>query len=73
MKKYLIVTGTVTYAVKGKDLLNKKSIKAKVEKLSDIKSNHGCGYAINVFGNIEIITEILKNAGVKILEIIEIS
>ena len=72
MKKYLIVTGTVTYAVKAKDLLHRKGYKSKVEKLSDIKSNHGCGYAISVTGNIEQIKEILINSGVKILEIIEI-
>ncbi|MBQ6825497.1 MAG: DUF3343 domain-containing protein [Clostridia bacterium] len=71
MKKYLIVTGTVTYAVKGKVILNRKGFKAKVEKLTEIKSNQGCGYAIAVTGDIEKIRELLISSGVKILEIIE--
>ena len=30
MKRYIIATGTVTYAIKGRDLLRKKGFKVKV-------------------------------------------
>lgn len=72
MKGYLITTGTVTYALKGRDILRKKGYKSNVEKVSTKENNLGCGYSIKVYGDIKIIEQILKNNGVKILKISEI-
>ena len=72
MKGYLITTGTVTYALKGKEILIKKGYKASVEKVSTRENNLGCGYSIKVFGDIKPIEQILRNSGVKILKISEI-
>ena len=72
MKGYLITAGTVTYALKGKEILIKKGYKASVEKVSTRENNLGCGYSIKVFGDIKPIEQILRNSGVKILKISEI-
>lgn len=72
MKGYLITTGTVTYALKGKEILIKKGYKASVEKVSTRENNLGCGYSIKVFGDIKPIEQILRHSGVKILKISEI-
>ena len=72
MKGYLITTGTVTYALKGRDILRKKGFKANVEKLSTDEKDIGCGYSIAVYGDINKAENILRNAGVKILKISEI-
>lgn len=69
MNRYIIVTGTVTYAIKGRDILRNKGFKVSIERNSTGLSRYGCGYAIVVYGNIEKATEILKNFGVKILDI----
>ncbi len=68
MGKFLIVTGTITYAIRGRDVLRRHGYTANMEKTKS-GLNHGCGYSITVSGEIEKIEEILKNAGVKILEI----
>lgn len=68
MKRYLIATGTVTYAIKGRDLLRKKGYKAKIERKSGEKV-YGCGYAIIFEGDIEVAESLLRQNGVKILEI----
>ncbi len=68
MGKYLIVTGTITYAIRGRDILRKQGYSANMEKTKG-NLNHGCGYSITVSGDIEKIKTILKNAGVKIIEI----
>ncbi len=70
MKRYLVATGTVTYAIKGRDLLRKKGYKAKIERKSG-ENVHGCGYAIIFEGDIESAESLLRQNGVKILEISE--
>ncbi len=68
MAKYLIVTGTITYAIRGRDILRKKGFIANMEKTKS-SLEHGCGYSISVSGDIEKIKEILLKTGVKILDI----
>ncbi len=68
MGKYLIVTGTITYAIRGRDILRQKGYSANMEKTKS-GLGHGCGYSISVSGDIDKIKEILLNAGVKILDI----
>ncbi len=71
-KRYIITTGTVTYAIKGRDLLRRKGFTAKIERITSGIGSAGCGYAIITNGNIENATRLLLDAGVKILEINEI-
>lgn len=69
MKEYKIFVGTITYALKGRDILRKNGIKARVERMTSGVENHGCGYVILSEGNIEKSEELLRMAGIKILEI----
>ena len=71
MGKFLIVTGTITYAIQGRDILRKHGYSANMEKTRH-GLEHGCGYSIAVKGNIEEITSILKKHGVKILDIMSL-
>lgn len=70
MHKYQIVTGTITYAIRGRDLLRRHGFKANMEK-SKMGLGNGCGYSITVIGDIEKIEPILRKAEIKILEITE--
>ena len=69
MKGYIITTGTVTYAIKGRDLLRKKGINAKIERITSGKGSAGCGYSIIINGDVNEAVSILRSSGVKILEI----
>lgn len=71
MKGYLIVTGTVTLAIKGKELLKSRGIAARVEKVTSQTGETGCGYAIFVAFDKDRALKILKGAGIRILQIIE--
>ena len=71
MKEYIIATGTITYALKGRDLLRKNGINARVERMTNRDKNRGCGYVIIVIGDLKNSEILLKAAGIKILEIIE--
>lgn len=70
MKRYIIATGTVTYALKGRDLLRKNGFTAKIERITGDKTL-GCGYVIVVTGNINEVKKLLEASGVKILKIAE--
>ncbi len=71
MKRYIITTGTITYAIKGRDLLRKKGFQAKVERIASGGSSAGCGYSIVLTGDLKDAESILRSAGIKILEINE--
>ena len=70
MKGHLITTGTVTYALKGRDILRKKGFKVNIERITGAET-FGCGYAIILNGDIKEAESVLRNNGVKILEIKE--
>lgn len=69
MQRYVISVGSVTYAIKGRDLLRKSGHKSHIEKKTNATGNAGCGYVIVAEGNRNQITDILKNSGIKILKI----
>lgn len=68
MKRYVIATGTVTYAMKGRDLLRKNGFTVKIERITGDKTL-GCGYVLVLTGDIEDAEKILRNGGIKILKI----
>ena len=68
MNQYMIVTPSVTYALKGRDALRRAGFPAQVERRNR-PGGGGCGYGIVTRGNIGKIEQTLKNASVKILEI----
>lgn len=72
MKRYRISTGTVTFAFKGRDLLIKKGIHATIERKTG-ENTYGCGYALVIDGDISVAKKILRENGVKILDITEIN
>ena len=71
--KYIIVTGTVTHAIRGRDILRKNGFEASVERNSKGLGRFGCGYGIVIKkGNISEATEILNSHSVKILDVSKI-
>ena len=66
----MIIVGSVTYAMKGKELLFANGIKAYVERTSKTKE-YGCGYGIVVTDKIEVAIDILKYNNIKILAVID--
>ena len=70
MKRYVIATGTVTYALKGRDILRKNGFSVKIERITGDKTL-GCGYVLLVSGDIAKAEKILNSGGIKILKITE--
>ena len=68
MKKQLIGVSSITYAIKGRDILKSKGIKAYVERTPADADRVGCGYSIYVKGDLSLAEDILKKAGIKIVD-----
>lgn len=70
MDKYIISVGTITHALKGRDILKKNGLEARVERRTRDIGKYGCGYAIIVTADdIEKIKNLLNNSSVRILNI----
>lgn len=67
MGTHLIMVSSITYAIKGRDLLRSHGYKAYIEKTPSKLDTHGCGYSIVVYTDPATVLGILKDAGVKIL------
>ncbi|MBQ0083798.1 MAG: DUF3343 domain-containing protein [Clostridiales bacterium] len=68
MEKYSIATGTVTAAIRGRDLLRNNGIKAYIER-SSAPDKIGCGYTVVAQGNLQTIKELLEKSGIKIHDV----
>lgn len=65
--KTQFITGSITYAIRGRDLLRKNGFKARIEKTPNHLDRVGCGYSIILEGDASQAEEILRSARIKIL------
>lgn len=67
LKRDLIIVSSVTYAMKGKELLQKRGFQAYITRLPQREEGAGCGYCIYVNGNTDLAEQILRTAGIRVL------
>ena len=66
MGKPVILVSSVTYAMKGRDLLFRRGIRAFVERIPPT-SQSGCGYGLYVPQGVEEAESLLRENHIKIL------
>lgn len=71
MKRYFIITGTITYAIKGRDVLRRNGFNAEIKRAINLSGNVGCGYGIQTNCNPETAVSLFERSGVKYLQIKE--
>ena len=70
MKKYVITIGSVTQALKARDLLRKNGFRVKAQKHVGNTEDIGCAYAVVLEANdINYATKLLRQSGIKIRSI----
>lgn len=65
MSRYAVSTDSITYALKGRDLLRRKGFSAYTERRTTGLSGAGCGYNIIFSGDKKQATDLLSDAGIK--------
>ncbi|MBR5473332.1 MAG: DUF3343 domain-containing protein [Clostridia bacterium] len=69
MQRHIISVKSITYAIKGRDLLRKKGFRAYIERKINSDGNTGCGYVIIAEGNRQKIVNELMTFGININDI----
>ena len=67
MEKPLIMVSSVTYAMKGKQILNNAGIRCEIERTQKRDVKNGCGYSLYVPQNADEAEKILKENNIKII------
>lgn len=62
----LIFTGSITYAMKIKDILNKNGVSAVIRKNQSASLEKGCSYGVYVKGNAERARTILSHSDINV-------
>jgi hypothetical protein len=68
MKMYSLAVGSVTNAMRGRDILDKNGIKASVTRYSG-DNRLGCGYVLVVKTEPERCKKLLNSVGIKVLDV----
>lgn len=68
MNYNILVLSTITYTMKGRDILRKHGITAYVERVSIEKAGQSCGYGLYIPDKIQDAEEILANYNIKVIE-----
>lgn len=66
MQKKGLKVGSVTLAIKGRELLQRNGYKAYLARNPYPVKGEGCGYLIYTEGNTERAIEILRNNGIRV-------
>lgn len=69
MKRYFIITGTITYAIKCRDALRRSGYKAELKRTVNSGGNVGCGYGVVTVSDLDEIKSILSDYGIRYLQI----
>lgn len=68
MQQNIFSVASITHAIKGRDILRKRGIKAYIEKKINTNGNAGCGYVIVAEGNRQSISKVLLDSNIKFSE-----
>ena len=67
----IFILSSVTYALKGKKLLEAEGLKTSIVKSANLKELRGCGYGLNVKATDKAKAEsILISHGIRIIDIV---
>lgn len=66
MFKEMINVGSVTYAMEGRDLLRSKGFKAYIRRTPYHGDRKGCGYSLEVDGDLSAAEAVLRQNGIKL-------
>ena len=71
MHKYLVFT-SVTFALRAMTLLKRHGLMSRLEKIKNISSLGGCGYALAVDTDIlDYSLSVIRNEGINVIDILD--
>ncbi len=71
MANHYIHVGSVTNAMRGKQLLEKKGVRSFLHRSTARGEGEGCGYSLLISGDAQQAVKILQNGGVRVIRVTE--
>jgi ribosomal protein L20 len=68
----MLMLNSITYAYRARDFLEKRNIRAYVERVPANLRSNGCGYGLRVERNAEQIAELLNENGISVKNILSL-
>jgi len=65
----VIRLSSVTYAIRAQKLLEQQGIRSYVKRVTSTTQANGCGYGLEINGNLEAAQRIITASGIRIVEI----
>ncbi len=65
MKQYVLVMGSITHAMRGRDLLRRGGYQVFMQRTSNQIDRLGCSYSLHVKGELEEIMQALGRGGLR--------
>lgn len=73
MEKSIIVVKSITFAMRGQQLLNNYGISAYIERSIGAASRYGCGYSVRVrTSDVARAVQILKESGIHVVDVLPV-
>jgi len=69
LKHPIIRLSSVTYAIRAQKQLDRHRIRSYVRKQTGGLQTYGCGYGVEVHGDLQKAVDIIHNAGIRIISI----
>ena len=71
MKEIFIATGTVTQALRAKEILEANGYHTNLKKWNDESGKYGCGHGVSLRTNsIQTVKDLLGENGIRIIDVI---
>lgn len=70
LARAIIRLSSVTYSIRAQKLLEQRGIKSYIRKLARGMQVSGCGYGLEVFGDVHTAVQILQTADIRVLEVV---
>lgn len=71
MQQYLLVMGSITHAIRGRDLLRAKGYQVYMERTPNQMDRLGCSYSLRLTGDVTGAQQLLEQAGVRPKQILD--
>lgn len=69
MSKAVIRLSSVTYAIRAQRILEQNGIRSYVKRVTTSMQALGCGYGLEIFGDVNVATKLITDAGINIVEV----
>lgn len=70
MNRPMIRLTSVTYAIRAQKLLERQGIRSYIKRLTKSTQVQGCGYGLEIVGNLDMAVNTIRAADIRIIEII---